>query len=279
MKKLWKIAALVLSLVLVVGCFAACDSNEDISEPDTGAEVTGEAGTTEALDSDRLADGVLTVGTNAAFPPFEYLGDDNTPDGFDIALIKLIGEKIGVEVEIVDMEFDALCTSVGNRIDVAIAGMTVDEEREQTVDFSDNYYQAIQNVLVAADNTEITDMASLAGKTIGVQLGTTGDFIASDDVENADVRQYNSYALAVEDLKNGNVDAVIIDQNPAQVFAAENPDEVKLLGPESFGFSDEFYAIACPKGDTALLARINAALAEIQSSGEFDALVAEYIEQ
>lgn len=279
MKKLWKIAALVLSLVLVVGCFAACDSNEDISEPDTGAEVTGEAGTTEALDSDRLADGVLTVGTNAAFPPFEYLGDDGTPDGFDIALIKLIGEKIGVEVEIVDMEFDALCTSVGNRIDVAIAGMTVDPEREKTVDFSDNYYKAIQNVLVAADNTDITDMASLAGKTIGVQLGTTGDFIASDDVENANVRQYNSYALAVEDLKNGNVDAVIIDQNPAQVFAAENPDEVKLLGPESFGFSEEFYAIACPEGDTALVARINAALSEIQSSGEFDALVAEYIEQ
>lgn len=279
MKKLWKIAALVLSLVLVVGCFAACDSNEDISEPDTGAEVTGEAGTTEALDSDRLADGVLTVGTNAAFPPFEYLGDDGTPDGFDIALIKLIGEKIGVEVEILDMEFDALCTSVGNRIDVAIAGMTVDPEREKTVDFSDNYYKAIQNVLVAADNTDITDMASLAGKTIGVQLGTTGDFIASDDVENANVRQYNSYALAVEDLKNGNVDAVIIDQNPAQVFAAENPDEVKLLGPESFGFSEEFYAIACPEGDTALVARINAALSEIQSSGEFDALVAEYIEQ
>lgn len=279
MKKLWKIAALVLSLVLVVGCFAACGSSDDVDEPDAGAEATSEAGTTESVESDRLADGVLTVGTNAAFPPFEYLGDDGTPDGFDIALIKLIGEKIGVEVEILDMEFDALCTSVGNRIDVAIAGMTVDEEREQTVDFSDNYYQAIQNVLVAADNTDITDMASLAGKTIGVQLGTTGDFIASDDVENADVRQYNSYALAVEDLKNGNVDAVIIDQNPAQFFAAENPDEVKLLGPESFGFSEEFYAIACPEGDTALVARINAALSEIQSSGEFDALVAEYIEQ
>lgn len=279
MKKLWKIAALVLSLVLVVGCFAACGSSDDVDEPDAGAEATSEAGTTEAAESDRLADGVLTVGTNATFPPFEYLGDDNAPDGFDIALIKLIGEKIGVEVEILDMEFDALCTSVGNRIDVAIAGMTVDPEREKTVDFSDNYYKAIQNVLVAADNTDITDMASLAGKTIGVQLGTTGDFIASDDVENADVRQYNSYALAVEDLKNGNVDAVIIDQNPAQVFAAENPDEVKLLGPESFGFSEEFYAIACPEGDTALVARINAALSEIQSSGEFDALVAEYIEQ
>lgn len=279
MKKLWKIAALVLSLVLVVGCFAACGSSDDVDEPDAGAEATSEAGTTEAAESDRLADGVLTVGTNATFPPFEYLGDDNAPDGFDIALIKLIGEKIGVEVEILDMEFDALCTSVGNRIDVAIAGMTVDPEREKTVDFSDNYYKAIQNVLVAADNTDITDMASLAGKTIGVQLGTTGDFIASDDVENANVRQYNSYALAVEDLKNGNVDAVIIDQNPAQVFAAENPDEVKLLGPESFGFSEEFYAIACPEGDTALVARINAALSEIQSSGEFDALVAEYIEQ
>lgn len=277
MKKLWKIAALVLSLVLVVGCFAACGSSDDVDEPDAGAEATSEAGTTEASESDRLADGVLTVGTNATFPPFEYLGDDGTPDGFDIALIKLIGEKIGVEVEVVDMEFDSLCASVGNRIDVAIAGMTVDPEREKTVDFSDNYYKAIQNVLVAADNTEITDMSSLAGKTIGVQLGTTGDKVATEDVENAEVKQYTSYSLAVEDLKNGNVDAVIIDQTPGEIFAGQNTEELKLLGAENFDFEDEYYAIACPERDTALVARINAALSEIQSSGEFDMLVDEYI--
>ncbi len=277
MKKVWKIAALMLSLVLILGCFAACGEKT----PTNGEEGTtaGEVGTTVAAQSARLADGVLTVGTNAAFPPFEYLGDDGEPDGFDIALIEAIGEKLGVTVEVMDMEFDSLCTSVGNRIDVAIAGMTVDPEREQTVTFSDNYYKAIQNVLVAADNTEITDMASLEGKAIGVQQGTTGDMIATDEIPNAEVKRYNTFALAVEDLKNGNLDAVIIDQNPAEVFAAENEGVLTLLGAENFGFADEYYAIACPKDDSALVASVNAALAELQADGTFDQLVAEYIEK
>ena len=208
----------------------------------------------------------------------KYLGDDGDPDGFDIALIEAIGEKLGVTVEVMDMEFDSLCTSVGNRIDVAIAGMTVDPEREKTVTFSDTYYKAIQNVLVPADDTAITDMASLEGKVIGVQQGTTGDMIA-DEIAGADVRRYNTFALAVEDLKNGNLDAVIIDQNPAEVFAGENEGVLKLLGAENFGFTDEYYAIACPKDDTALVASINAALAALQTDGTFDALVAEYIEK
>ena len=266
MKKVWKIAALMLSLVLILGCFAACGEKT----PTNGEEGTtaGEVGTTVAAQSARLADGVLTVGTNAAFPPFEYLGDDGEPDGFDIALIEAIGEKLGVTVEVMDMEFDSLCTSVGNRIDVAIAGMTVDPEREQTVTFSDNYYKAIQNVLVAADNTEITDMASLEGKAIGVQQGTTGDMIATDEIPNAEVKRYNTFALAVEDLKNGNLDAVIIDQNPAEVFAAENEGVLTLLGAENFGFVDEYYAIACPKDDSANAVTWNSLIDVIAQSAE-----------
>lgn len=272
MKKTFKILALILSLVFVIGCFAACGEKNPVDGSDTTTEPVKTVST-------RLEDGKLTVGTNAEFPPFEYLGDDGKPDGFDIALINAIGKKMGVEVEVLDMEFDSLCTSVGSKIDVAIAGMTVDAERLDTVDFSDSYYKAIQNVLVAADNTDITDFDSLSGKKIGVQLGTTGDFIASDDVKDAEVKQYKSFALAVEDLKNGNLDAVIVDQNPAQVFAADNKDSLKLIEAEAFDFSDEYYAIACPKGDTALVSAINAALAELQTSGEFDALVKEYIEK
>lgn len=273
MKKTVKILALVLSMVFVLGCFAGCGEKKPVDGNDgTTAPV---AKPTSAL----LADGKLTVGTNAEFPPFEFLGDDGKPDGFDIALIKAIGAKMGVEVEVLDMEFDSLCTSVGSKVDVAIAGMTVDAERLETVDFSDSYYKAIQNVLVAAGNEEIKDFDSLSGKKIGVQLGTTGDFIATDDVKNAEVKQYKSFALAVEDLKNGNLDAVIVDQNPAQVFASENPDTIKLIGAEAFAFEDEYYAIACPKGDTALVYAINSALAELQTSGEFDALVKEYIEK
>ncbi len=109
----------------------------------------------DADGEDPLADGVLTVGTNAEFPPFEYVGDDGEPDGFDIALIKAIGEKLGVDVEVENMEFDSLVASIGSKIDVAIAGMTVTDERKNMVDFSDSYYQAVQYVLVPKE----TDIA------------------------------------------------------------------------------------------------------------------------
>ena len=262
MKKFLKITALLLSLLLTACLLSSCNKTEPVN---------GDV-------SNALADGVLTVGTNAAFPPFEYLGDDGQPDGFDIALIKLLGEKLGVKVEIQDMEFESLCTSVGSKIDVAIAGMTVDEERELTVDFTDSYYLATQYVLVAADNTEITDYASLTGKRIGAQLGTTGDFIA-EEIEGVDLKQYSTFALAVEDLKNGNLDAVIVDKNPALVFESQAPDAIKALDGAAFEFEDEYYAIACPEGDTALVTALNEALAAIKASGEFDALVEQYIEQ
>lgn len=221
---------------------------------------------------------MLTVGTNAEFPPFEYVGDDGQPDGFDVALIKAIGEKLGVQVEVENMEFDSLVASIGNKIDVAIAGMTVTEERKNSVDFSDAYYDALQYVIVP-EGSEIATFDDLAGKTIGVQLGTTGDFIASDDVDGASVSQYNKAVDAVNDLINGRVDCVIIDKNPALVFEEKFAGQVKALDGAQFNFEVENYAIALPKGDTALAEQINTALQEIKADGTFDKLVEEYIGQ
>lgn len=286
MKKVMKALALVLCLVFALSAFAACNGKTP-ETPETTTEKTEpeepgtEAGATEAapaVDGPILDDGVLNVGTNAAFPPFEYVGDDGKPDGFDMALIKLIGEKLGVEVAIADMEFGTLVSSVGNKIDVAIAGMTVTDERKETVDFSDSYYEAVQNVLVPADNTDIVDAESLKGKKIGVQLGTTGDFLV-EDIKDAEAVQFDTAGLAVEALKQGSVDLVIIDANPAQVFAADNADSIKLIEGAAFEFEPEFYAIACPKGNTALLNAVNGALADIRASGEFDALIEKYIEK
>ncbi len=223
-----------------------------------------------------LEDGVLNVGTNAEFPPFEYVNDDGEPDGFDIALIKAIGEKLGVEVQVDNMEFASLVSSIGSKIDVSIAGMTVTEERQQTVDFSDSYYEAVQYVIVPAD-AAIATADDLKGKAIGVQLGTTGDFIA-EEIEGATVSQYNKGVDAVNDLINGRVDCVIIDKNPALVFQSKFEGEVTAIDGAEFGFEVENYAIALPKGDTVLAGQINAALKEIKEDGAFDALVAEYIE-
>ncbi len=255
-----KVMNLVLATVLATALLAGCGS-------------AGSAGTSGG--SDAISDGVLTVGTNAEFPPFEYVGDDGKPDGFDIALIKAVGEKLGVEVEIENMEFDSLVSSIGSKTDIAIAGMTVTEERKQAVDFSEPYYDAIQHVLVPVDST-IATYDDLKGKTIGCQLGTTGDFII-EEIEGATDQQYNKAVDAVNDLVNGRLDAVIIDSNPAEVFTSNYPDKIKNLDGEAFGFEAEKYAIAMPKGDKALAEAINGAIKEIKKDGTFDELVKKYM--
>lgn len=223
-----------------------------------------------------LSDGVLTVGTNAEFPPFEYVGDDGQPDGFDIALIKEIGNRLNVEIVVQNMEFDSLVSSIGSKTDIAIAGMTVTEERQQSVDFSQPYYSAVQHVLVPVDS-DIATYDDLVGKTLGCQLGTTGDFII-EEIEGATDQQYNKGVDAVNDLVNGRLDAVIIDSNPAGVFASNYPDKVKDLNGEDFGFEVEEYAIALPKGDAALKEAIDVAITNIKEDGTFDKLVDEYME-
>ena len=257
MKKAAMILALSMALALV-----GCGTKEK---------------TSEEAESKALNDGVLNVGTNAEFPPFEYVGDDGEPDGFDIALIKAIGEKMGVEVQVENMEFDSLVASIGSKIDVAIAGMTVTEERKNSVDFSESYYEAVQYVIVPADSA-IAAVSDLEGKTIGVQLGTTGDFIVEDDIKDATPAQYKKAVDAVNDLINGRVDAVIIDKNPAEVFAGIYEDEVKIIDGAEFGFEPENYAVALPKGDTTLAEKINGALKELKDDGTFDELVSQYSE-
>ena len=294
-----KISALLLAAVLSMGLLTACGDSETAAEAgneaaqaedtqaqdDAAAESTQTDAEAEAdaeadvagAETAALADGVLTVGTNAEFPPFEYVDDNGEPDGFDIALIKAIGEKLGVEVEVENMEFASLVSSIGSKIDVAIAGMTVTEERQQSVDFSDAYYEAVQYVILP-EGSEIATAKDLEGKTIGVQLGTTGDFIATDDIADTTVQQYNKGVDAVNDLINGRVDCVIIDKNPALVFASKFEGQLVALDGAQFDFGTEEYAIALPKGDADLAEKINAALAEIKADGTFDELVQTYIE-
>lgn len=297
-----KFLALLLAAVMTMSLLTACGSSETAETTETtesaeaeGAEAADEAESTEAetveaevveteaaaeetAASEALADGVLTVGTNAEFPPFEYVDDNGEPDGFDIALIKAIGEKLGVEVEVENMEFASLVSSIGSKIDIAIAGMTVTDERKESVDFSDSYYEAVQYVILPADS-EIATADDLTGKTIGVQLGTTGDFIATDDIADSTVQQYNKAVDAVNDLINGRVDCVIVDKNPALVFESKFEGQVKAVDGAEFGFGTEEYAIALPKGDTALVDAVNAALEEIKADGTFDELVKTYIEE
>ena len=288
-----KFLALALTAAMTMTMLTACGSSEPASAEETEAateetteavEETTEAEesteapaeeTAEAATSEALADGVLTVGTNAEFPPFEYVGDDGEPDGFDMARVKVIGEKLGVEVQIENMEFASLVSSIGSKIDIAAAGMTVTDERKETVDFTNSYYEAVQYVILPADS-EIATADDLKDKAIGVQLGTTGDFIAEELTSN--VSQYNKAVDAVNDLVNGRVDLVIIDKNPALVFENKFEGQVVAVDGAQFGFEPEEYAIALPKGDTALADQINAAIDELKADGTFDELVKTYIE-
>lgn len=296
-----KFLAVALTVAMTMTMLTACGSSETAADSTeaTAADSTEAAETTETADdtaeeteaeapaadetaensdavSEALADGVLTVGTNAEFPPFEYVDDNGEADGFDMALVKAIGEKLGVEVVIENMEFASLVSSIGSKIDIAAAGMTVTDERKESVDFTNSYYEAVQYVILPADS-EIAAAADLEGKTIGVQLGTTGDFIA-EEIAGSTVSQYNKAVDAVNDLINGRVDCVIIDKNPALVFESKFEGQVVAVDGAQFDFEPEEYAIALPKGDTVLLDQINAALEEIKADGTFDELVKTYIE-
>lgn len=256
---------------------AAADTETTAAETETAAADTETAGT-ETAGTDAavttLQDGVLTVGSNLTFPPFDTVDDNGTPDGFDVKLIEAIAEKLGLTVEWQDMEFGALVAAIGTKIDCSIAAMTITDERKQTVDFADPYFDAVQYIVMKSD-AEIKTADDLKGLTIGVQMGTTGDY-AAQEIEGATVQAYDKSVYAVNDLLNGKVDCVIVDQGPAKVFEANNEGKIVAVSGAEFGFEVEQYGIALPKG-SPLVDQFNTALKELKEDGTYDALYEEYI--
>ncbi len=218
-----------------------------------------------------VKEGTLIMGTNAEFPPFEYKEGTGFA-GIDVDIMKAIADKLELKLEIEDMAFESLTQSFG-KIDVIAAGFTIDPTREETCDFSDKYFNATQTVILKADST-IATLDDLKGKKIGVQSGTTGKDKAEEVTDAAKVTQYNNGSLAVEALVSGQIDAVIIDKNPAMAYKDQHGDAVKLL--EGL-FDEEEYALAVKKGNKELLDAINQALKDIKADGTFDKIVEKYI--
>ena len=231
------------------------------------AETSAEAAETEA------AGGVLVMATNAEFPPYEY-NDGGEIVGIDAEIAKAIAGELGMELEIEDIAFDSIIPEItSGKADMGLAGMTVTEDRKQSVDFSDTYAKASQKVIVKEDS-EIASPDDLAGKIVGVQLGTTGDIYVSDlEADGTTVERYNKGFEAVQALSQGKIDAVVIDGEPAKTFVAQT-EGLKIL-EESF--TDEEYAIAVKKGNTELLDKINGALKTLKENGTLDEIVAKYI--
>ena len=225
----------------------------------------------------------LTMGTNAAFPPFEYTtsaGLVGEFDGIDVAIAKQIADDMGTELEIADMDFDGLIAAVSTgKVDMVAAGMTATDERRKSVDFSDTYYVASQVMVVAADNTDITKAEDLKNdKKVGVVLGYTGDGIVTEDPEIAEdkITRANRGIDIVQDVKNGKLDAVVIDSATGVALAEKNG--LKVV-EDAEAFETEEYAIAVKKGNKELLEKINATLAEMKSSGAIENLAVEYDEK
>ena len=242
-----KIIALILSILMVVS-LAAC-----------GATSTEEE---------------LVMGTNASFPPYEYYDEDGeTIIGIDAEIAKAVADKLGMKLTIKDMEFDSLLTAVqSGAVDIVFAGLTVTDERKESVDFSMTYATGIQ-VIIVSEDSEIASVDDLDGKTIGVQTGTTGDIYCTDDYGQENVKQYANGALAVAALKNGQVDCVVIDNEPAKSFVDANTG-LKILDTE---YVTEDYAAAISKDNAELTEKVNKAMEELKADGTIDTIISKYI--
>ena len=250
MKKFLKVASIVLVIALI-GVFAACGGSGD---------------------TDTDAKPVLTMATNAEFPPYEYV-EDGKIVGIDAEVAALIADKLGMELQIVDVAFDSIIPGVqSGKYDMGMAGLTVNDERLEKVNFSTSYAKGVQ-VVIVAENSSIATPDDIAGKKIGVQTSTTGDIYATGDFGEDAVVRYDNGAVAVQALIAGKVDCVIIDNEPAKAYVAAN-EGLKILDTE---YTEEDYAICFNKADTELQEKVDGALKELIADGSVQKVVDKYI--
>lgn len=290
-----KFLALTMAMAMVLG-LAACGnsssgssastggssaSQSDASTGDesTGGETAGYAVSTAYGDFTVVEEGKLHMSTNASFPPYEMTTDDGGFEGIDVEVAGAIAEKLGLELVVDDMGFDAALTAVQTgQSDIAMAGITVNKERLEVMDFSESYATGVQSVIVKEDSPiqTIDDLAN--AEMIGCQAATTGYIYASDTPENGGygeehVTAYENGSLAVMALMANQIDAVIIDNEPAKAYVEAN-EGLKILDTP---WAEEEYAIGVAKGNTDLLNVINAVMDELKTDGTFQTIVDKYI--
>ena len=286
-----KLLAMTMALAMVLG-LAACghgggssssaggssasqsDASGSQGDASTGSGSTGG----EAVDlSEALVEpGKLIMSTNAAFPPYEMVADGDGVyqgyEGIDVEIAVALAEKLGLELQIDDMDFDAALMAVqNNAADVMLAGLSYREDRDEVVDFSDSYATGIQ-VVIVPEGSEVT-LDNVGEYMIGTQRGTTGFQYATDDYGQDHVIGYDNGATAVQELLNGTIDAVIIDNEPAKAYVAANDGLTILDG----AWVEEDYCAAVDEGNTVLLEAINTALNEMIDDGTVQTIVDKYI--
>ena len=278
-----KLTAIMLASVMAFSLAACSGDSSESTAPESSSTATSEeaassetaSAETASYDVTTVEDGVLTMHTNAAFPPYEMTTDDGGFEGIDIDMATEIAKRLGLEINIEDKDFDVALLDVQNgQCDIAMAGITVTEDRLVNMDFSNTYANGVQ-VIIVPENSDIAGPEDLAGKLIGVQRGTTGEMFCLDEFGEDSVDPNPNGMSAVMKLINGQVDAVVIDNAPAQELVAANADQgLKILDT---AYADEDYAIAVQKGNTQLLDAINSVLAEMEADGTTQAIIDKYI--
>ena len=282
-----KLLSLLLAASMCVVLLAACGSNGSAdaskgaasSAPAASAAASGDKADGDAAEVKTIESGKLIMATNAQFPPYEMVADGDGVngtgfEGIDIEIAAAIAEKLGLELQVDDMDFDAALTAVQQgKCDLVLAGLTYTDERAQLMTFSDSYAQGVQAIIVKEDSAIASPDDLANAGMIGTQRGTTGYIYCTDDFGEDHVAAYDSGAAAVQALMNGQVDAVVIDKMPAETFAAEN-DGLKVLDT---AYTTEDYCAAMNKDNEALTKEVNVVLAELKADGTLDQIVAKYI--
>ncbi len=285
MKKTRLLAALLAAgmMLSLAACGGSASSSSAASSSAAASSAASSAAASSAADSEAafttVNDGVLTMATNAQFPPYEYYEGEKIV-GIDAEIVAAIAEKLGLDYVIEDMEFDSIITSVQTgKADIGLAGMTVTDERKEAVNFTESYATGKQVIIVTEDSaiTSVDDLfAEGASHVIGVQRNTTGDLYTTWDLEDAGlatIDRYSKGAEAVQALKTGKVDCVVIDNEPAKAFVAE-VDGLKILETE---YIEEQYAAAMNKDNEALYEAVNDALKELIADGTVQSIIDKYI--
>ena len=263
-----KLSIAMLSMVLAGSMLlTACGGGNTQATEDTGSD------TQQSETAENTEGGVLRMGTNATFPPYEYVDENNEVAGIDADIAAAIADKLGMELEITDMAFDSLIPALqSDTIDIVLAGMTVDPERAESVNFTDSYATGVQ-VIIVPEGSDIASPDDLEGKNIGVQTGTTGDLYCTDDYGQEFVKQFDNGPLAVAALLNGQIDCVVIDNEPAKNYVAAN-EGLKILDT---AYANEDYAAALAKEDTELYEQVNTAIQELKEDGTIASIIEKYI--
>lgn len=280
MKAMKKLLAVLLTLGLVFA-LAACGNGDSESSQTPSETVTAsqepvasdEGGATgDYGEFTTIEEGVLIMSTNAAFPPYEMTTDDGGYEGIDVEIAQAIADKLGLELQIDNMDFTAALEAAQSGMsDMVMAGVTVNEDRLAVMDFSESYATGIQ-VVIVKEGSDVT-LDNLGEQIIGVQNGTTGWQYCTDDFGNDHVAAFDNGITAVQALMQDQVDCVVIDQGPAQVFVSENAG-LTILDTE---YTVEDYAIGVRKGNEGLLNAINTTLAELKADGTIQSIIDKYI--